>query len=59
MGLPDDAKRFLDEHDEQVDRAIERAGDVVDRKTRGEYADQLDKLQDAAEERTGSGDTVG
>ena len=58
MGFLDDAKKFADEHDEQVDQAIEKAGDVVDQKTGGTYADQVDKAQDVAEEKTGSGDTA-
>jgi MT0933-like antitoxin protein len=58
MGFLDDAKKFIDEHDDQVDQAIEKAGDVVDDKTGGKYADQIDKAQDAAEQRTGDGDTA-
>lgn len=58
MGFLDDAKTFVDEHDEQVDQAIEKAGDVVDQETGGKYADQVDKAQNVAEEKTGSGDTA-
>jgi hypothetical protein len=58
MGFLDDAKKFADEHDEQVDQAIEKAGDLVDQQTGGKYADQVDKAQDVAEEKTGSGDTA-
>ena len=58
MGFLDDAKKFIDEHDEQVDQAIETAGDVVDDKTGGKYADQIDKAQDLAEKKTGEGDTA-
>ena len=56
MGFLDDAKKFIDEHDDQVDRAIEKVGDVVDDKTDGKFADQVDKAQDIAEQRTGDGD---
>ena len=45
--------------DEQVDAAIEKAGDLADDKTGGKYADQIDKAQDFAEEKTGDGDTAG
>ncbi len=58
MGFLDDAKKMVDEHDEQVDSAIEKAGDVVDDKTGGKYAGQVDKAQDFAEEKTGDGDTA-
>jgi hypothetical protein len=57
MGFMDDAEKFLDQHDEQVDQAVEKGGDLVDRQTGGKYADQVDKVQDVAEEKTGSGDT--
>jgi hypothetical protein len=58
MGFLDDAKKFIDEHDDQVDQAIEKAGDLVDDKTDGKFADKVDKVQDLAEEKTGDGDTV-
>ena len=58
MGFLDDAKKFIDEHDDQVDQAIEKAGDLVDDKTGGKYADKVDKVQDIAEEKTGDGDTA-
>jgi hypothetical protein len=59
MGFLDDAKKFVDEHDEQVDAAIEKAGDLVDKQTGDKYAGQIDKAQDFAEEKTGHGDTAG
>jgi len=58
MGFLDDAKKMVDEHDEQVDAAIEKAGDLVDDKTGEKYAGQVDKAQDFAEEKTGDGDTA-
>ena len=58
MGFLDDAKKLVDEHDEQVDEAIEKAGDLADDKTGGKYADQIDQAQDFAEEKTGDGDTA-
>ena len=60
MGFLDDARQgkdVLDEHDDQVDDAIEKAGDLVDDKTDGKYADQVDQAQDFAQEKTGDGDT--
>jgi len=58
MGFLDDAKKFIDEHDDQVDQAIEKAGDLIDDKTDGKYADKIDKAQDMAQEKTGDGDTT-
>ena len=58
MGFLDDAKKFIDEHDDQVDQAIEKAGDMVDQKTDGKFADKIDKVQDMAEEKTGDGDAA-
>ncbi len=58
MGFLDDAKKLVSEHDEQVDDAIEKAGDLADDKTGGKYADQIDKAQDFAQEKTGDGDTA-
>jgi antitoxin protein of toxin-antitoxin system len=58
MGFLDDAKKFADEHDEQVDAATEKAGDLADQQTGGKYAGQVDKAQDFAEGKTGEGDTA-
>jgi hypothetical protein len=61
MGFLDDAmdkaKGLVDEHDEKVDDAIEKAGDLVDDKTGDKYAGQVDKGQDFLQEKTGEGDT--
>jgi len=58
MGFLDDAKKFADEHDDQVDAAIEKAGDLADQKTGAKYSGQVDKAQDFAEEKTGDGDSA-
>ena len=58
MGFLDDAKKLVDEHDEQIDAGIEKAGDLADHKTGSTYADQIDKAQDFAQEKTGDGDTA-
>ena len=56
-GFMDKAKEFADEHDEQVDQGIEKAGDFADDKTGGKYSEQIDRGVDTAQERTGEGDT--
>jgi hypothetical protein len=58
MGVLDDAKQFIDEHDDQVDQALEKAGDVIDDKTGGRFSDQIDKAENIAQEKTGDGDTT-
>lgn len=54
MGFLDDAKKFVDEHDDQVDKAIQKAGDIIDEKTDGKYEGQVDKAQSFLEDQTGS-----
>jgi prefoldin subunit 5 len=58
MSFLDKAKEMLDKHDEQVDQAIEKIGDEVDKRTDGKYAQHVDRAQDEAQRRTGAGDTV-
>ncbi len=53
----DKAKGLIDQHDEKVDDAIEKAGDVVDDKTGDKYAGHVDKAQDFLQDKTGAGDT--
>ena len=57
MGFLDKAKDFLDKHDEQVDQALEKIGDEVDKRTDHKYTSQIDKGVDVAQKRTGEGDT--
>jgi hypothetical protein len=47
------AKDFADQHEEQVDQGIEKAGDQVDERTGNKYSEQIDKGVDAAQDRTG------
>lgn len=59
MGIFDKAKQFVNEHADQAERliaenkdkikdGIEKAGDFVDQKTGGKYADKVDQAQNAA-----------
>jgi hypothetical protein len=52
----DKSKDFADQHDEQVDKGLERAGDEVDERTGDKYGEKIDKGVDEAQERTGQGD---
>ncbi len=51
----DDIKKFADDHDEQVDKGLEKAGDAAG--TKVGHDDQIDKGVDWAQRRTGTGDT--
>lgn len=58
MGLFDAAKDaaakgkdLAREHSDQVQDGIEKAGDLVDDKTGGKYADKVDKAQEFASDR--------
>lgn len=53
----DKAKDFADKHDEQVDKGLDKAGDMADKRTGGKYDQQIDKGVDMAQQRTGQGDT--
>ena len=60
MGFSDfvnKAKNLADQHDEQVDQGVEKAGDVADERTGGQHGEQIDRGVDIAQERTGEGDT--
>jgi hypothetical protein len=57
MGFVDKAKDFADQHDEQVDQGLEKAGDQVDQRTGDKYGKQVDRGVDEAQKRTGEGDT--
>ena len=52
MGFLDDAKEkisdLLDGNSDKVEEGIEKAGDVVDEKTDGQYEDKVDVAQDKA-----------
>jgi 4-alpha-glucanotransferase len=50
----DKAKDFLDKHDEQVDQALEKVGDEVDKRTGHKYTSQIDKGVAEAQKRTGA-----
>jgi antitoxin protein of toxin-antitoxin system len=51
MGIFDKAKDALSQHSEHVDTAIDKAGDLVDERTGGRYAEHVDKGQDLASDR--------
>jgi hypothetical protein len=48
MGILDKVKGLLAKNADKVDTAIDKAGDLVDKKTQGKYAQHVDKVQDVA-----------
>ncbi|PRC43733.1 antitoxin [Mycobacterium sp. ITM-2017-0098] len=62
MGILDKAKDLLGKNADKVDTAINKAGDLVDKKTQGKYASTVNKVQQAAkkavQDNTGPGGHV-
>jgi hypothetical protein len=52
----DDIKKMADDHDAQVDKDLEQAGDAAG--DRVGHEEQIDKAVDEAQQRTGSGDAT-
>ncbi|WP_111511557.1 antitoxin [Mycobacterium kyogaense] len=48
MGFLDKAKDLLSKNADKVDTVIDKAGDLVDKKTQGKYTSTVDKVQEAA-----------
>ncbi len=48
--LKDKASELIKGHEDQVDGAIDKAGDFVDEKTGGQYAEHVDTAQAKAKE---------
>jgi uncharacterized protein YjbJ (UPF0337 family) len=46
MSIVDKVKEFLGQHGDKVDKAVDKAGDILDEKTGGKYADKVDKAQE-------------
>ena len=46
-GLVDKGKQAAAENSDKIEDAVEKAGDFVDDKTGGKYADKVEKVQDA------------
>ena len=56
MGFMDKVKGMLGGHADHAHQGIDKAGDVVDDKTGGKYAQHVDKGQDAAKDALGQQD---
>jgi len=61
MGLFDKVKNLAGQHADKVEGALDKVAEVVDEKTGGKYADQIDKGVEAAKgfvDGDGEGDTA-
>ncbi|WP_267245271.1 antitoxin [Streptomyces sp. PR69] len=50
MSMLDKLKSMLKGHESQVDKGIDRAGDMADETTRGKYQEQIDTAQQKAKD---------
>ncbi|MGH3569445.1 MAG: antitoxin [Pseudonocardia sp.] len=57
MGILDKAKEMLDQHDDKVNQALDKAGELAKGRFAG-HDDRIDGLVDQAQQRTGTGDTT-
>ena len=57
MSFLDKAKELLDQHDDKVDQALDKAGEAAKQRFAG-HDSQIDGLVDQAQQRTGAGDTT-
>lgn len=58
-GFADNAKEFAEEHPDQVDKGVEKAGDLADEKTGGRFSDQIQQGEQRAGDFLGQGDQGG
>lgn len=47
MSLMDQAKGFAEKNPEKVDQAVEKVGELINDKTGGKFADQIDQAEEA------------
>ncbi|MFC9589168.1 antitoxin [Streptomyces sp. NPDC056944] len=53
MSVMDKLKQMLKGHEDQASQGIDKAGDLVDGKTQGKYAGQVDTAQDKLKQQLG------
>jgi hypothetical protein len=54
MSMKDKLKSMLKGHESQVGKGVDKAGDVVDKKTRGKYRGQVDAAQERLKDQFGT-----
>ena len=50
MGVFDSIADAAKDHEAKIEEGIEKVGDLIDEKTGGKFADQVDKVQNLANE---------
>jgi hypothetical protein len=56
MSIVDKVKHLIGQHPDKAEEGIDKAGDMIDERTGGKYADKVDTAQEKATEYT---DTLG
>ncbi|MER5205175.1 antitoxin [Streptomyces sp. NPDC002825] len=56
MSMMDKLKGMLKGHEDKASQGIDRAGDMVDEKTQGKYAQHVDTAQEKLKEQLGTTD---
>ncbi|WP_042425998.1 antitoxin [Streptacidiphilus anmyonensis] len=56
MSVLDKVKGMLKGHESQASKGVDKAGDLIDEKTGGKYASQVDTAQDQAKKQLGVDD---
>ena len=54
MSAMDRIKKMLKGHEDQAGKGVDKAGDMVDRKTHGKYSRHVDTAQDKLKQELGS-----
>ncbi|OIV36454.1 hypothetical protein BIV57_16155 [Mangrovactinospora gilvigrisea] len=54
MGIMDNLRKLAGKNPEQVNKGIDKAGDMADEKTGGKYSDQIDTGAQKAKEALGT-----
>ncbi|MFJ5613173.1 antitoxin [Streptomyces sp. NPDC093221] len=55
MSMLDKLKGLLKGHEDQAHQGVEKAGDMVDKKTGDKYSGQVDQVQDELNDQLGGG----
>ncbi|MDO5732099.1 antitoxin [Corynebacterium sphenisci] len=55
MGFLDKARQFASKNPDKVKQGLEKAGDAINERTGGKYADAIDKATDVAADTLGGG----
>lgn len=56
MSMMDKLKNMLKGHEDQAGKGVDKAGDMVDKKTQGKYSGQVDSAQDRMKQQFGGGE---